>query len=100
MHFKIMSLITAMILSCSLSCMAGGPDGLFREWGGVTVEELKMKECNFEKDADAMLIYDLSEVYFDKGMNENDFKSGRFRITTAYYQRYKIFTANGTRKAN
>ncbi|MCW3128324.1 MAG: hypothetical protein JWO03_3982 [Bacteroidetes bacterium] len=94
-------LIIIFICLCSSTAIFAnnGPHGEFPEWGKVTMEELKMTECSFEKNADAFLLYDLCEVYF-ANMDEAEFKSGKFRITNAYYQRYKIFTANGTRKAN
>ena len=78
---------------------SSGPDGKFEEWGKVTIDELQMKECSFEKNADALLLFDLGEVYYNN-MDETAFKKGKFRITTSYYQRFKVFTEKGTRRAN
>lgn len=66
----------------------------FAEWGHVTTDELKMTECAFEKKADAMLLMDLGEVHY-RLASEGFAASGHFRINTAYYQRYKIFSESG-----
>ncbi|HLP51420.1 MAG TPA: hypothetical protein VK154_11080 [Chitinophagales bacterium] len=71
------------------------PDGKFKEWGQVTLADLNLTECSFEKDADAMLLLDLGDVFF----KESDFNSHRrFKITSAYYQRFKIFTERGIQR--
>lgn len=67
----------------------------FPEWGRVTTDDLKLTECAFEKKADAMLLMDLGEVHY-RLASEGFAASGHFRINTAYYQRYKIFSESGT----
>jgi hypothetical protein len=74
------------------------PTGKFKEWGQVTLDELRMKECSYEKDAEALLLFDLADLYYDK--NDDFFSDGDFSITTAYYQRFKVFTEEGTDQAN
>ena len=78
---------------------AQAPNGHFTEWGNVTPAELDMKECSFQKDADAELLMDLAQVYYEK-VDAKNYSQGRFLVTTAYYQRYKVFTEAGLRKAN
>jgi hypothetical protein len=96
MPTKFSLLFLSSILS-SLYCFAQ-PDGNFKEWGGVTSEEMNIRECSFEKNADALLLLDLADVYYNR---KGDFYStGKFSITTAYYQRYKVFTERGTENAN
>lgn len=92
-----------IVLICtSYTCFAkaqGEPNGKFDEWGQVTMDEMNMKECSFEKNADAMLLLDLAQVYFSKN-NPSFFSGGNFYVTTAYYQRFKVFTEKGKRRAD
>ncbi len=75
------------------------PDGKFEEFGRVTTDDVLITECSFEKGADAMMLFDLAEVYYEK--EDPGFMSGgRFLITTSYYQRYKVFTERGCRQAD
>ena len=64
-HFLI---IMVCVLGVITHCSAQEANGRFDEWGKVTVDELKMTECSFEKNADAMLLLDLGEVFY-KGMS-------------------------------
>ena len=78
---------------------ANQPDGKFKEWGKVTMDELKMTECSFEKKADAMLLLDLGQVYY-KRSSTGYLASGKFRIKRTFYQRYKVFSERGTGNAD
>ena len=46
-----------IVFTCTFyTCFAiaqSEPDGKFDEWGKVTMDEMTMKECSFEKNADA-----------------------------------------------
>ena len=95
---KNLFLIFISLLGISLSG-AKGPNGQFEEWGKVTMDELKMTECSFEKNADAVFLLDLAQVYYRES-DPDYFTNGKFRITTSYYQRVKVFTQKGTRRAN
>ncbi len=82
-------------LILSSTCSAENTEPRFSEWGHVTMDDLKLTECSFEKKADAMLLLDLGEVHY-RLASEGFAASGHFRINTAYYQRYKIFAESGT----
>lgn len=74
------------------------PNGKFTEYmGKVTVAELQIKDCPYDKDADAIALYDLGDVYYNNE-NKND-QFLRFAITSAYYQRIKVLTRKGTERA-
>ena len=74
-------------------------NGHFDEWGKVTEDELKLTECSFDKNADAILLLDLGQVFYQKE-DPNAFRTGNFLITTSYYQRYKVLTEKGTDEAD
>ncbi len=97
---KLYGIFPALIFILS-SCLlrAQAPDGKFEDWGKVTMDEMKMTECSFDKNADAILLLDLAEVYYIKE-EAGFYTTGKFRITTAYYQRFKVLTEKGTDRAD
>jgi hypothetical protein len=70
----------------------------FKEYGQVSADDLKITECSFEKNADALLLLDLADLSYSS--TGNFFFGGKFSISTAYYQRFKVFTERGTEQAN
>ena len=52
-----------------------------QSFGKVPAEDLTLKECSFEKDAHAMVLFDKADVYFDP----------RFDIVMERHKRVKIF---------
>ena len=92
-----------IVLTCTFYTLYANaqqiPRGNFDEWGKITKEELQLKECSFEKNADAMMLLDLGQVFFSKN-NPTFYAGNRFRITSAYYRRYKVFSEKGIRKAD
>jgi hypothetical protein len=71
----------------------------FDDWGKVSMEELKMTECSFEKNADAILLLDLAQVSFSKN-NPTFYSGSNFYVTTAYFQRFKVLTEKGLHRAS
>ena len=106
MHIAKRFLFFVALIGISHSCIAQLESYIdeqgkvtLEEWGKVTKEELMMTQCSFEKNADAMLLLDLAQVLYHTGETSNYYTTG-FRITTNYYQRYKVFSENGTSHAN
>lgn len=92
-------LLTVICILSSHYGIAQQPDGHFDEWGKVTMDEMKMTECSFDKQADAILLLDLAEVFYEKD-DASAFGSGKFKITCAYYQRFKVLNEKGTSRAD
>src|SRR5476651_1705 len=59
-------------------------------YGKVDMADMELKACDFEKDANAMVLFDKADSYF-----EDD-----YRITMARHKRIKIFNDNGKNEAN
>jgi hypothetical protein len=59
-------------------------------FGKVDIADLEMKECSFEKDANAMYLLDKGEVYFDQN----------FEIVQEIHQRIKILNEKGKGEAD
>jgi hypothetical protein len=59
-------------------------------YGKVDIADLELKQCDFEKDANAMVLFDKGDVYFD-----ND-----FNIVMERHKRIKIFNDKGKDEAN
>ncbi|WPU98615.1 DUF3857 domain-containing protein [Mucilaginibacter sp. cycad4] len=59
-------------------------------FGKVDKADLEMKACDFEKDANAEILFDKGEVYFDT----------QYNIIFERHRRIKIFNDNGKDEAN
>ena len=90
--------LLSFIILCSLSAIAQEPNGKFDEWGKVTIDDLKVTECSFEKNADAIALLDLGQIFFSKN-NPTFYFGSKYLVTSAYYRRYKIFSEKGINKA-
>jgi len=60
-------------------------------FGKVDMADLELKACEFEKDANAMVLFDKAEIYYDSDINT---------ITKEHHKRIKIFNDNGKDAAN
>lgn len=58
-------------------------------WGKIDKADLQLKECEFEKDADAMVLLEKGEVVFQRGARD------LFSIKREVRVRYKIFNDRG-----
>jgi hypothetical protein len=83
MRTKLPTLLVAMLLAVAATCQ---PNGKFTDYRGkATLADLQIKEYAFDKKADAPMLYDLGDAYYEY---EKSFVEGdRFTVTTAYYQR-------------
>lgn len=59
-------------------------------YGKIDQADLEMKACDFEKDANAMVLFDKANVYFDNDYN----------IVVERHKRIKIFNDHGKNEAN
>lgn len=59
-------------------------------YGKVDKADLEMKACDFEKDANAEVLFDKADVYFDN----------RYHIVVEHHKRIKIFNDHGKDQAN
>jgi hypothetical protein len=59
-------------------------------YGKIDQADLELKACDFEKDANAMVLFDKGDVYYDQD----------FAITMERHKRIKIFNDNGKSEAN
>jgi hypothetical protein len=60
-------------------------------YGKVDLADLEMKSCDFEKDANAEVLFNVGKIYWGY-----DLKS----ITNEVHKRIKIFNDNGKREAD
>ncbi|PJJ83673.1 DUF3857 domain-containing protein [Mucilaginibacter auburnensis] len=58
-------------------------------YGKVDVADLELKACEFEKDANAEVLFDKGDLYFDQ----------QFNIIVQRHKRIKIFNENGMKEA-
>ncbi len=61
---------------------------LTAEFGKVSQADLELKSCDFEKDANAMVLLDMADAYYLEG------------AVVDYFQRVKIFNEKGNSVAN
>jgi hypothetical protein len=59
-------------------------------YGKIDIADLELKSCDFEKDANAMILFEKGSVYFDT----------QYNIITNIHKRIKIFNDNGKKEAN
>ena len=61
-----------------------------QDWGKIEKSDLEMKECSFDKEADAMVLFDKGELYF----------SDKLDIYLKYHRRIKVFNEKGKKHAD
>src|ERR1700749_1940717 len=83
---KTFMLIGSLIFSSAIA-FAQKP---VQDFGKIDVADLEMKQCDFEKDANAMVLFDKGDAYFDDNFN----------IVMERHKRIKIFNDNGKGEAN
>ncbi|NCD69230.1 DUF3857 domain-containing protein [Mucilaginibacter agri] len=59
-------------------------------YGKIDKADLELKTCSFEPDANAMVLFEKGDLYFDQDFN----------IVLEYHKRVKIFNENGKDQAN
>ena len=61
-----------------------------QDWGKIEKSDLEMKECSFDKEADAMVLFDKGELYF----------SDKLDVYLKYHMRIKVFNEKGKKHAD
>ena len=59
-------------------------------YGKINQADLELSSCEFEKDANAMVLFNKGELYYDDNLN----------IVIEHHKRIKIFNENGKNEAN
>ncbi|RKR81108.1 uncharacterized protein DUF3857 [Mucilaginibacter gracilis] len=70
--------------------LAQAPTPATMPFGKVDMADLQLKACEFEKDANAMVLFDKGDVYFDQDFN----------IVMERHKRIKIFNDKGKDEGN
>lgn len=87
---KIFPLITLMLGLAASASSQTPVIAAIQPYGKVDKADLELKACDFEKDANAMILFDKGDVYFDQ----------TFNIVETRHKRIKIFNDNGKKEAN
>ena len=85
-----------LFLICSIPCFLKAQTPAVskapvQEYGKVSQEDLELKSCDFEKDANAEALFEKSSVYFGSDI---------LSITQQVHKRIKIFNDNGKGEAD
>nr|WP_294942199.1 DUF3857 domain-containing protein [uncultured Mucilaginibacter sp.] len=84
---KTLTLVLAFAITLSVKAQTTQPTQPF---GKIDKSDLEMKSCDFEKDANAMILFDKGEVYFDQ----------QYNIIFNRHRRIKIFNTNAKDEGN
>ena len=87
MRTPLMFTVSALLLS--VACL-GQTVSPLRDFGKIDMADLEMKQCDFEKDANAMVLFDKGDIYFDD----------HFNVIMDRHKRIKIFNDKGKDEAN
>jgi hypothetical protein len=66
------------------------PVPIAQSFGKIDIADLEMKSCDFEKDANAEILFNKGDIYFDQ----------QYNIISNIHKRIKIFNTNGKNEAN
>jgi Domain of Unknown Function with PDB structure (DUF3857) len=84
---KFLPLLALIVFSGSVSAQT---TPTFMPFGKIDNSDLEMTKCDFEPDANAEVLFNKADVYYD----------GVFDIQGDYHKRIKIFNDNGKNEAN
>jgi hypothetical protein len=87
---KIFTLVLLGLFAHSVNAQTAPPHPTAQDYGKIDKADLEMTACDFEKDANAEVLFDKGEVYFDQ----------QYNIVTEKHKRIKIFNDNGKSEAN
>src|SRR5437660_1613994 len=82
-----------LTLLLALACICAKAQNPLPAIQNVTIADLQLKDCDFEKGAPAMKLFDIQQVKLDLW-------NGDARITTEKKVRIKIFNEKGIKYAN
>ena len=81
-------MLGALALTANAQTIAPAP--VNQPYGKVDLADLQMTSCDFEKDANAEVLINTADTYFDQN----------FGIVVEYHKRIKIFNDNGKKEAD
>lgn len=87
---KIFTLLILGALTFAAKAQTPAPTPTTQAFGKVDKTDLEMQACSFEKDANAEVLFEKGDVYFDQNYN----------IVSERHKRIKIFNDNGKSEAN
>jgi hypothetical protein len=87
---KISTLLLLAMFAVSVNAQTPSVPPTSQAFGKINKEDLEMKSCDFEKDANAEVLFDKGEIYFDSDYN----------LILDRHIRIKIFNDNGKDEAN
>ncbi|MDB5112417.1 MAG: hypothetical protein JWR67_3531 [Mucilaginibacter sp.] len=82
-----------LLCACTICIKAQTPvinQPTTQDYGKINKEDLEMKTCDFETDANAEILFDKGNIYYDQDFN----------IIMERHKRIKIFNDNGKENAN
>src|ERR1700761_1272600 len=85
---KLLMVLVAFAISAHAQTAAPAPTT--EAFGKVSTADLEMKACDFEKDANAEVLFEKAHVYYDEAFN----------VVKDYHERIKIFKDNAKDAAN
>ncbi|RYE36213.1 MAG: DUF3857 domain-containing protein [Sphingobacteriaceae bacterium] len=87
---KITSVIALVLLTKICCAQLVQSNALTQPFGKISQADLDMKQCDFEKDANAMVLFDCANVFFDQEYN----------VIMDVHKRIKIFNDKAAKEAN
>jgi Domain of Unknown Function with PDB structure (DUF3857) len=87
---KFFSLLLLGSLTLTANAQTTSPAPTAQSFGKVDKADLEMTKCDFEPDANAEILFDKGDTYFDT----------QYNINTDRHKRIKIFNDNGKDEAN
>lgn len=87
---KLFTLLLVGALGFSASAQTATPVPTVQSFGKVDKADLEMTKCSFEPDANAEVLFDKGDTYFDS----------QYYVNTDRHKRIKIFNDNGKDEAN
>jgi hypothetical protein len=83
-------IFTTLLLCLSISLANAQTKPLTQPFGKVDVTDLESKTCDFEKDANAEILFDKAEIYYDANLD----------LGMERHKRIKIYNTKGKDNAN
>ncbi len=87
---KLFALLCLGTLTITANAQTAAPVPTAQSFGKVDKADLEMTKCDFEPDANAEILFDKGDTYFDT----------QYNINTDRHKRIKIFNDNGKEEAN
>jgi hypothetical protein len=87
---RLLLLLGAALFALPVSAQKTETPSKVLPFGKIEIADLEMAKCDFEPDANAEVLFNKGDVYYDSS----------FDISGEYHKRVKIFNDNGKDEAN